>query len=124
MMVVPRSRRREAIWARRRMEMSGSSPRVGSSRRAPGSVERLGEGEALLEPGGERLVLGLPVRPELALLDQHFHAVAQDLAMEPIEPAVERQHLGRAQAPHERRVPARHVEAPADGRGLADHVVA
>src|SRR5215470_14939675 len=85
--------------------------------------ERLGEGQPLLEPRGQRVVLRGPVRFEPALLDQCIHPLLQRLPAEPVEPAVEREHLGRPEAPDERGIAARHVEAPADGRGVADHVV-
>src|SRR3989441_627967 len=39
--------------------------------------QRLGEGEPLLETGGERVVLGLGVRPQLALLDELVDATPQ-----------------------------------------------
>ncbi len=39
--------------------------------------ERLGEGQALLEPGGELVVLGLEVRGQLEPLEQLVHAVPE-----------------------------------------------
>src|SRR5215813_4850363 len=86
--------------------------------------EGLGEGQALLQPRGERIVFRLAMRSELALVDEALHALAEDVSMQAIEAAVEGQHLGRTQTPHERRVPARHVEPTTDGHGLADDVMA
>src|SRR6266567_924955 len=86
--------------------------------------QRLGEGEPLLETGGERVVLGLGVRPQLALLDELVDAAPQAMPPEAVESSVEGQDLGRPETPHEGRVAARHVEPPPDRPRLAHDVMA
>src|SRR5712692_308811 len=86
--------------------------------------ERLGQGQPLLEAGGERVVLGLHVWPQLALLDQLVDAGPQAAAPEAVEAPVEGQDLGRPEAPDEGGVAARHVEAAANGPRLAHDVMA
>src|SRR4029078_8764784 len=76
--------------------------------------EGLGEGQPLLEPGRQLVVLGPEMRDELEALQWLAHAGPERAAVEAVEAAVEREHLAGPEAPHERRVAARHVEATAD----------
>ena len=85
--------------------------------------QRLGQGQPLLEPRRQLVVLGLAVRPELEPLDQLAHAPREPPAAQPVQPAVEGQDLGRPQAPDEGGIAARHVEPAADREGFADDVV-
>src|SRR6266511_1450755 len=86
--------------------------------------ERLGEGQPLLEPGGQLVVLRLAVRLELGQFDELLDSAVKRPPAEPVETAVEGEDFGRAQAPDEGSVTARHVQPAADGRGLADQVMA
>src|SRR3989454_3836348 len=72
--------------------------------------ERLGEGHPLLQPGRQIAVRDPAVRAELAQLHQSLHASVERRPAEAVEPPVERDDLGDAQAPEERRAAARHVE--------------
>src|SRR5437667_5053239 len=72
--------------------------------------ERLGEGHPLLQPGRQIAVRDPAVRAELAQLDQSVDASVERRPAEAVEPPVERDDLGDAQAPEERRAAARHVE--------------
>src|SRR5947208_3428368 len=82
--------------------------------------QRLGEGEPLLETGGERVVLGLGVTAQLALLDELVDATPQAAPPEAVESSVEGQDLGRPETPHEGRVAARHAE-PSPARPRLPH---
>ncbi len=64
------------------------------------------------------------MRQQLEALQQLVHPRLEGAAVEPVEPPVECEHLGGPQAPHERRVAARHVEPASDRERLAHHVVA
>src|SRR5436190_7723718 len=77
--------------------------------------QRLGHGQPLLDPGRERVVLGLGVRSELALHDELIDLHAQTATPETVETAVEGQDLGRTQAPHEGGIAACHIEATPNG---------
>ena len=86
--------------------------------------ERLGQRQTLLEAGRQLVVLRVPMTGQLERLDQLVHPPPQRGAVEAVEPAVERHDLADAQTPQERRPSTRHVEATANGRGVADDVVA
>src|SRR6266850_1978389 len=86
--------------------------------------ERLGEGHPLLEPGRQVAVRDPAVRAELAELDQPVDAAAERRAADAIEPPVERDDLGDAEAPEERRSAACHVEPAPQRARLADDVEA
>src|SRR2546428_3887364 len=86
--------------------------------------ERLGEGHPLLQPGRQIAVRDPAVRAELAQLDQPVDAPAKRRAAQPVQPPVEREDLGDAQAPEKGRPAARHVEPAPQRAGLTDDVVA
>src|SRR5213594_2265557 len=86
--------------------------------------ERLGQRDALLEPGRQVRVRGAPVRLELAQLDQRVDAAPERATAQAVEPAVERDDLADPQAPQERRPPAHHVQPAPERARLAHDVVA
>src|SRR5262245_49331433 len=89
-----------------------------------GLVEQgLGEGQPLLQPRRQLVVLGALVGLELAALDQLPDPTPERGARQPIEAAVEAQHLGGPQAPHEGGVARCHIQPTAHGERIADDVV-
>ena len=126
MIVVPRSRLSSAICAADADRHVGIEPerRLVEEEHFRLVQQGLGEGQPLLEARRQLVVLGPPVGPELGTLDQLLDPAAEHRTRQSVQPPVKAQHLGGTQAPHEGRIAARHVQAPANGERIPDDVVA